>query len=165
MLEIIGTITTAVGLFIAWEKATGRVNSIRDRARTRLTQLLQKVGIGEEPPVPAIDVTFSGEGHLSVRAVAQLRVDPHAPVSEQIESVAKETRILRDMIENLREHIVEVEAAPRLEMAEVHSALNQAAIELKSELNISSAKDFQVAIGGVVVTLTGMIFGLASGLF
>ncbi|MFD9550308.1 hypothetical protein ACFWBG_23180 [Nocardia salmonicida] len=161
LLELFGTVTTAIGLVIAWEKATGRLNSLRDSARKHLVSIRQKLGLGGDAIVQAtVAAAFASAGQAKVRVVGQHRVDPDVSLHQQVEGVASETRILREMIADLREYIEKVEAAPQLELADVNAALDVAISELKSELNVSSAKDFRVAIGGVFVTTTGMLLGL-----
>ncbi|MGV9724519.1 hypothetical protein [Nocardia beijingensis] len=161
-LELVGTVTTAIGLVIAWEKATGRLNNLRESAQRQLVALRQRIGSGRSVTIQASTaVAFAGTGRVTVRAVGQHLVDPNASVHRQIEGVAAETRILRDMIADLHEYIENVENSPRLEMSEVNTALDEAINKLKSELNVSSARDFRVAIGGVLLTIVGLAWGLA----
>ncbi|MEV6340557.1 hypothetical protein AB0M12_38280 [Nocardia vinacea] len=161
-LELVGTVTTAIGLVIAWEKATGRLNNLREGAQRHLAVIRRRLGLGGDITIHATTAAaFAGGGRVTVRAVGQHVVDPNVSVHRQIEGVASETRILREMIEDLREYIEKVENSPRLEMSDVNTVLDEVVSELKSELNVSSAKDFRVAIGGVLLTTVGMLWGIA----
>ncbi|MBF6473728.1 MULTISPECIES: hypothetical protein [Nocardia] len=161
-LEFVGTVTTAIGLVIAWEKATGRLNNLREGAHRQLLTIRHRIGGGRSLTIQAdTTATFGGTGKLTIQAVGQHVVDPTASVHQQIEGLAAETRVLRDMIAELRKHIEEVETSPRLEMSEVNTALDETINKLKSELNVSSAKDFRVAIGGVLLTIVGLLWSLA----
>ncbi|MBF6336921.1 hypothetical protein IU450_13635 [Nocardia abscessus] len=161
-LEFVGTVTTAIGLVIAWEKATGRLDSLREGAHRQLLTIRHRVGGGRSMTIQAdTAVTFGGTGELTFQTVGQHVVEPNASVQRQIEGLAAETRVLRDMIVELRKHIEEVETSPRLEMSEVNTALEESINKLESELNISSARDFRVAIGGMLLTVVGLLWGLA----
>ncbi len=91
-------------------------------------------------------------------------MDPTQSTYRQIEGLAAETRAIREAITDLHEHIAKVENAPRLDESDVQASITEALGRFDSDLKVSTGQDFVIAIGGVAVTVVGMLFGLASAL-
>ena len=168
-LQLGGTLITAVGLFYAWNKATGRISAAQQalvdawsKAQAAWNRLSGRSGdVTVQVPTAT---AFAAAGRLKVRAVAAHVVDPTQSTYRQIEGLAAETRAIREAITDLHEHIAKVENAPRLDESDVQASITEALGRFDSDLKVSTGQDFVIAIGGVAVTVVGMLFGLASAL-
>ncbi|WP_218002436.1 hypothetical protein [Nocardia brevicatena] len=155
-----------MGLFIAWEKATGRISSALEAVQKLAGDIRAKLTGRRAATVhlPTATAIARAEGGLTARAVAHHHIDTNQTAEQQLEGLAAETRAIREAITDLHEYIARVEGTPHLEASDVETAITEALENFRSDLNISTGKDFCIAIWGIAITVTGMGVGLMPSL-
>ncbi|MEU6184540.1 hypothetical protein [Nocardia sp. NPDC047038] len=160
VVELIGTLITAAGLFYAWHKASGRLSRIV-RAFNDWQADLRRVLRGRRQET----VQAQGTDVIAVADAAAVvepgpAVDTSKSVPEQIQSLGEQIRAARIDLRNTNARVDGLRDAPKLGRDDVDNAVADALSDFKLELDVLATADLTVALIGIGTTAVGIIIGM-----
>jgi hypothetical protein len=165
-VELIGTLMTGLGLFIAWQRAS----QVDDRLRESIGNLAQRITQRFTQPKDAIvrPEPFAAELKMSTPWVGFTRdFARFGPYQDQLDALVKEAKYLREYVEWLRPQVKEIahnltEASNKfLTRTEFTSGMERELDEVRTSQDRISVRDLRVAIVGLAITAVGIALPLS----
>lgn len=165
-LELVGTFITGLGLLVAWQRASGRLDVVRDGIQLLFARL--RVRLGAAPKPIHIEAPFGGAGGLAVATgtgFVDRGFDPTKPTKEQINALVLEVqgqqehlKALYKETEKLRTDLTKA-TQTFLTREDFDAAVADELAKFKGNLDVSAFDDLNVALLGLFITFGGILCG------
>ncbi|WP_433754442.1 hypothetical protein [Nocardia sp. CA-135398] len=158
VLEFVGTLVTAYGLFYAWQRLTGRIARWREQFARIGTEVKARLTGRRDATVNATAALAVAAG-LSATARAEYPVDSTETLENQVARLIEITNFLRADIDATQGQIAHVRDHPAVTMEAVETAIADALSSFETTQTASTIRDLGWAIGGIGMTAVGIFIG------
>ncbi|MGW4325439.1 hypothetical protein ACWEKR_06060 [Nocardia sp. NPDC004573] len=167
-LELGGTLVTFYGLWFAWNRNSNRL--LRQRITRSTEYIINRTKhflavmfpcLRRSATVVVLAAEASAAAHNATASV-QSAVDPGRPVLIQIQQLAGQFEAISNDIHALRQRIDQVEATGRSQTTRAEKAAVQAIADLRANSRIDAFTDLSIALSGILITATGIVFGMVA---
>lgn len=158
VLEFVGTLVTAYGLFYAWQRLTGRIARWREQLARIGTEAKARLTGRRDAAVNAT-AALAGAAGLSATARAEYPVDSTETLENQVARLIEITNFLRADIDATQGQIAHVRDHPAVTMEAVETAIADALSSFETTQTASTIRDLGWAIGGIGMTAVGIFIG------
>ncbi|MFI6369252.1 hypothetical protein ACIBG0_41935 [Nocardia sp. NPDC050630] len=167
-LELSGTLVTFYGLWFAWNRNSNR--RLRQRITRSTEYIINRTKHFLAVVFPclrrsaAVVVSAAEASAAANNATVSVRsaVDPGRPVLIQIQQLAGQFEAISNDIHALRQRIDQVEATGRSQRTRAEKAAVQAIADLRASSKIDAFTDLSIALSGILITATGIVFGMVA---
>lgn len=159
VLQLVGALITAYGLFYAWERLTGRIAKWRQRFGAALAAARAKLtGRSEHRIVRANDMAIGWDRAAALKL--EHTVDTTAPLEDQVARLVVVTQRLREELEQTEQQVSELQDRPGLTIDDVNAAIAEALSGIEATQTPNAVRDLRWALFGLGVTALGIVIGM-----
>lgn len=159
VVELVGTLVTAYGLFYAWQRLTGRIARWREQLARTGAEVKARLTGKRDATVNATAAT-AVTAALSATARAEYPINTTGSVENQVARLIEITNALRADIDNVQGQIADVRDHPAVTMKSVETAIAESFSGFETTQTASTVRDLGWAIGGIGMTAVGIVIGI-----